>query len=236
MLSARCGPIIRVQAKEVRAVKVGDVMTTEVVTVPPGESLKEVARLMVERRISGVPVVDGEGRVLGVVSEADLLVKERGVRESRGGPLAWLVDPLEVGERLKIEARVAGEAMTSPAVTIEPHRLVASAAERMLEQGVNRLPVVVGDRLVGIVTRADLVRAFARSDAEIVREIREDVVGEHMLLDEHAVGVEVDDGEVLLSGELGRRSQVDLLPRLAAQVPGVIGVESRLTWREDDTR
>jgi osmotically-inducible protein OsmY len=106
----------------------------------------------------------------------------------------------------------------------------------MLERGVNRLPVVVGDRLVGILTRADLVRAFARADSEIAREIREDVVGEHMLLDEHAVEVDVEAGEVLLSGSLGRRSQAELLPRLTSRVPGVVGVHSRLTWREDDTR
>jgi CBS domain-containing protein len=216
--------------------KVEDAMTTDVVSVLPGESLKEVARIMVERRISGVPVVDGDGRLLGVVSEADLIVKELGAWRSVGGPLAWLVDPLEVGERLKLEARVAGEAMTSPAVTIEPHRSVMTAADRMLERGVNRLPVVVADRLVGILTRADLVRAFARADSEIAREIREDVVGEHMMLDEHAVEVDVEAGEVLLSGALGRRSQAELLPRLISRVPGVVGVHSRLTWREDDTR
>ena len=212
--------------------KVRDVMTTEVVIVEPGESLKEVARLMVERRISGVPVVDGEGRVLGVVSEGDLLVKERGARRIRGGPLAWLVDPVEVGDRIRLGARVAGEAMTSPALTIAPSRPLSAAAEMMLAQRVNRLPVLQDGRLVGIVTRADLVRAFARSDAAIAREIREDVLGTHMLLDEHAV----EEGEVHLSGELGRRTQAELLPALAGRVPGVVGVASRVTWREDDTQ
>ena len=216
--------------------KVRDVMTTEVVTVEPGESLKEVARLMVERRISGVPVVDGEGRVLGVVSEGDLLVKERGARRTRGGPLAWLVDPVEVGDRIRLGARVAGEAMTSPALTIAPSRPLSAAADVMLSQRVNRLPVLQDGRLVGIVTRADLVRAFARSDAAIAREIREDVLGTHMLLDEHTVDVEVEEGEVHLSGELGRRTQAELLPALAGRVPGVVGVASRVTWREDDTQ
>jgi CBS domain-containing protein len=216
--------------------KVRDVMTTEVATVEPGTSLKEAARLMVERRISGVPVVDGEGRVLGVLSEGDLLVKERGARRARGGPLAWLVDPVDVGDRMKLEARVAGEAMTSPALTITPSRALSAAADVMLAHRINRLPVLQDGKLVGIVTRADLVRAFARSDASIAREIREDVLGTHMLLDEHAVDVEVEDGEVQLSGVLGRRTQAELLPALAGKVPGVVAVASHVTWREDDTQ
>jgi CBS domain-containing protein len=215
---------------------VRDVMTTDVVTVAPGESLKNVAKLMVERRISGVPVVDSEGAVLGVVTEADLLLKERGLRGGRGGPLAWIVDPLEIDTRLKFEARVAGEAMTSPPVTVEPFRRVAAAADLMIAKRVNRLPVVAAGKLVGIVSRADLVRAFARSDAEIAHEIREDVVGHHLLLEPHVVGVEVEAGEVLLSGALGRRSQADLLPKLVSTVPGVVAVRSELTWGLDDTR
>ncbi|HZC30197.1 MAG TPA: BON domain-containing protein, partial [Gaiellaceae bacterium] len=82
----------------------------------------------------------------------------------------------------------------------------------------------------------DLVQAFTRSDAELVKEIREDVVGRQMLLDEHAVDVEVDAGEVQLAGVLGRRSQAELLPRLTGKVAGVVRVDSKLTWREDDTR
>ena len=99
-----------------------------------------------------------------------------------------------------------------------------------------RLPVVDAGKLVGIVTRADLVRAFARSDAEIAREIREDVLVNYMLLPEHAIAVEVENGDVELSGVLGRRTQVALLPKLVRKVAGVIDVRSRLTWEEDDTR
>ena len=216
--------------------RVQDVMTKDVAAVLPGTPLKEVAQLLVDRKVSGVPVVDGDGCVLGVVSETDLLVKERGAPRRRGGPLAWLVDPIEIGQRLKLEARVAGEAMSAPAVTISPLRSLAAAAESMLDNRVNRLPVVRDGKLVGIVTRADLVQAFARSDAELVQEIREDVVGRQMLLDEHAVDVEVDAGEVQLAGVLGRRSQAELLPRLTGKVAGVVRVDSKLTWREDDTR
>lgn len=215
--------------------RVDDVMTTDVATVTPGASLKAVARILVERGISGVPVVDAEGDVLGIVSEADLLAKERAEPPTRGGPLAWLVDPIEVIERRKLGARLAGEVMTSPAVTIAPYRNLATAAGIMLDNRVNRLPVVSDGKLVGIVTRADLVRAFARSDAEVLEEIRQDVLGRQMLLDDYAVAVEIDAGDVVLSGEMGRRSQVELMPRLVARVAGVVGIENKLTWREDDT-
>jgi len=215
--------------------RVDDVMTTDVATVTPGDSLKDVARILVERGISGVPVVDADGDVLGVVSEADLLAKERAEPPTRGGPLAWLVDPIEVIERRKLGARLAGEVMTSPAVTIAPYRNLATAAGIMLDNRVNRLPVVSDGKLVGIVTRADLVRAFARPDAEVLEEIRQDVLGRQMLLDDYAVGVEIDAGDVVLSGEMGRRSQVELMPRLVARVAGVVGIENKLTWREDDT-
>lgn len=189
--------------------RVSDVMTSDVAAVPPGESLKDVAKLMLERRISGVPVVDGEGDVLGVLSETDLLVP-------RG--------------------HVAGEAMTSPAVTIAPARPLTVAADLMLERSINRLPVVDAGKLVGILTRADLVRAFARSDAEIAREIREDVLGNYMLLAANAIAVDVENGDVELSGTLGRRTQAELLPKLVRKVAGVLDVRSRLTWGEDDTR
>jgi CBS domain-containing protein len=214
---------------------VRDVMTTDAATVTPGTSLKEVARILVDRGISGVPVVDAEGGVLGVVSETDLLAKERADPPARGGPLAWLVDPAEVVERRKLAARLAGEVMSAPALTIAPQRSLATAAGWMLDHRVNRLPVVEHGKLVGIVTRADLVRAFARPDAEIAREIRGDVLGRQMLLDDRAVDVEVDAGEVVLRGVFGRRSQAQLMPRLVARVAGVVGVESKLTWREDDT-
>jgi CBS domain-containing protein len=217
--------------------QVKDVMTTDVATVQPGASLKEVAHKLVERRISGMPVVDAEDRVLGVISEADLLVKERGEPDRRGGLLGWLVSRKDAGEQLKLEARVVGEAMTAPPITIDAHWSVAAAAALMLDRHVNRLPVVKNDRLVGIVTRADLVRAFARSDADVVREIREEVeFFEALSQDEVKVDVRVDDGEVTLEGSVARRSNAELLPKLLERVPGVVALNSQLTWSEDDSR
>jgi signal-transduction protein with cAMP-binding, CBS, and nucleotidyltransferase domain len=190
---------------------VDDVMTRDVVTVLPGATLKEAARLLVEHRISGLPVTDRDGGVLGVVSEADVLSKEQGG-----------------------SARLVGDAMTAPARTIVGSRSVTEAARLMTEEAINRLPVVEEGRLVGIVTRADLVRAFVRSDAELAGEIRDGVVARAMRLDRNSVQVEVADGEVTLTGRVGDSADAELLQGLAGRVPGVVAVRSRLTWSDSD--
>jgi CBS domain-containing protein len=125
--------------------------------------------------------------------------------------------------------------MTSPATTIGAERHVSEAARLMTEKGIKRLPVVDADgELVGIVTRSDLVRAFARPDDEIEREIREDVVRRALWIEDKALDLRVERGEVTLSGELERRSDAELLPPFVARVPGVVTVRSDLTWRYDD--
>jgi CBS domain-containing protein len=213
--------------------KVMYIMSTDVVTVSPATSLKDVARLLVQHRISGVPVVDEQGSVVGVVSELDLLFKERG-RVERGRILAWLLDDYGMEGQAKAEARTAQDAMTSPAVTTLPSTPVSVAATQMLEEHVKRLPVVAADRLVGIVTRADLVRAFVRSDEAIESEIRD--VMKRMLLPDMGAGVDVRvaEGSVTLSGRLERRSDAEIVSRLSERVPGVVSVSSGVTWREDD--
>src|SRR5712691_1002930 len=134
--------------------KIKDVMTTDVVTVTPDASLKEVASVLAEHRVSGVPVVDEAGSLRGVISEADILFKKCGLTEPQG-VLVWFLEPRADAKR---EARTVRQAMTSPTRTIGPERPVTEAARRMLEEGVNRFPVVDdAGKLVGIVTRADLV-------------------------------------------------------------------------------
>jgi CBS domain-containing protein len=216
---------------------VRDIMTSDVVTVRPETSLKDVATILTERRISGVPVVDEGGKVVGVVSEGDILFKERGPCE-RTGVLAWFADPYDVEEQLKLTARSAAEAMTTPAKTIAPRRLVSSAATEMLDEGVNRLPVVDDEgRLVGIVTRADLVRAFVRPDAEIEREIRENVLERALLLETpENVTVAVDGGKVTLDGFVELRTDAELIPRLVSRLPGVVHVESSVRWRTENPK
>jgi CBS domain-containing protein len=151
--------------------KVADAMSANVITVSPETPLKDAAGLLALHRISGLPGVEDE-QVVGVVSEADIVARSTGTRESRG-----LLGELFGSRRWEEEigATQIREAMSSPAITIAPGRQVAEAARVMVGRRVNRLPVVDGSRLVGIVTRADLVRAYVRSDTEIEREIREDV-------------------------------------------------------------
>ena len=214
---------------------VRELMTRAVITARPETSLKEVAALLAQRGISGLPVVDDNGCVIGVVSEGDILFKERGPSERRG-MLARLSQGVKPDDQLKFEAQTAAQAMTTPAETIAPWRPVAAAAAQMLEAGVNRLPVVDDEgRLVGIVTRADLVRAFVRPDAEIKREIREEVLERALLLETPAaISVEVDQGKVTLGGTLRIRADVEFLLALVARVPGVVEVDSSINWQEDN--
>lgn len=209
--------------------KIQEIMSTEVETVSPETSLKRVAEILSSRGISGVPVVDDQKIVLGVVSEADILFKERGP-STRAGILSWLLDSYRWQGHLKLEARTAREAMTSPAIVIDPQRPVADAAHVMLAKRVNRLPVVAGGKLVGIVTRADIVRAFARSDESIAAEIREYVEGRASWVRfPETIEVAVADGVVRLDGTVDRTADAELVGAFAAGVPGVVDVESTLT-------
>lgn len=215
------------------AVTVGDVMTRDVVSVTPDTPIKDVATLLVERGISGLPVCDPDGAVLGVLSEADLLVKQGGPPERSGGIFAWLVDSASSPDLAKLRAHTAGEAMTAPAITVDTDRPVAEAARTMVERGINRLPVVDGGALAGIVTRADLVRLFTRSDAEIAREIREDVAGRLLWIASERFEVEVEQGEVVLRGQVDTELEAELLEKRVRLVAGVVGVRSDLSWAVD---
>lgn len=139
--------------------KVSDVMTERPFTVTRDTPLRLVATRMLEYGVSGMPVVE-DGRVLGVVSETDILFKERTLPE-RGTLRDWLAHYPDDPPQAKVEARTAGESMTAPAVTVAPGRSVADAAALMLDLQIDRLPVVDGGFLIGIVSRTDIIRAFA---------------------------------------------------------------------------
>lgn len=214
------------------------VMTPSVMSVRPETPLKDVAQLLLDQQISGVPVVDADGVVVGVVSEADFLIKEQGAGAVRHRPLARFLGESRQSRAwlAKLSAVTAGEAMTAPAVTIESARRISEAAALMTSRRVNRLPVVDDGRLVGIVTRADLVRAYVRSDEELVRTIREDVLLRILWLDPALFEVVVTDGVASISGRVERRSTAEMIERTVSMVPGVAAAHADVTWAVDDSR
>jgi CBS domain-containing protein len=215
---------------------VRDVMTRDVLTVGPTTAIKAVARMLVEHRISGMPVVDEAGRVVGVVTEGDLIIKEHGVDSVERRPLARVIgDSKETRAQLtKIRALTAGEAMTSPAMTIAADASVAEAAATMSREHVSRLPVIEGEALVGVVSRADLVRAFVRADEQLAVAIREDILDRIMWLDPALFDIVVVNGHARIRGHVERRSEAEMIGRITSMVPGVVGVAAELTWEFDD--
>jgi CBS domain-containing protein len=225
-------------------VKVKDVMTSDVASVHAGTSFKDVAELLIARGVSAVPVVDDDGRVLGVVSEGDLLHKEefkdQYYREGYQPPLRARLRRRFREERATAERKAhgdtAGELMTSPAVTVTPDTSVVAAVREMEAHGVKRLPVVDGEgRLRGVVSRHDLLKVFVRSDADLAREIREEILNRQIWVETDGVSVDVAQGVVTLSGRMERRSEAEIAVRLVQRVNGVVDVVDKLTWDEDDT-
>jgi CBS domain-containing protein len=209
--------------------KVRELMTGNVVSVRPETPLRVAAGMLVEHRVSGVPVVMGD-EVVGVLSEADIVAKASGgASDEGGGLLAWLFEP--DARELKLSARTAGEAMTSPALTIAAARPVHEAARKMIAEGVNRLPVVEDGKLVGILTRADIVRAFTRPDSELAQEIRDDILHRTFWVEPGRVAVTVDDGRVTLKGEVETEADTEMLPIFVSRVPGVVAVHADLRAR-----
>jgi CBS domain-containing protein len=218
-----------------RGMKIERLMTRDVVSVSPETPLKQVAALLSARHISGMPVCAADGTVLGVVSEADILRTEQGLAPDIGGRLRWFFRRLD-DELDKLRARTAGEAMTVPALTVRPVEEAAAAARLMVGYRINRLPVVEHGRLVGIVTRADLVRAFHRTDAEIAEEIRNDVLRGALWIAPDTLGLTVEDGVVTVTGPVGTELDVESVVYGIRRVPGVVDVRSELHSRAAETR
>lgn len=219
-----------------RPMIVGDVMTRAVITAHEGTSFKELVRLMADHRVSGLPIVDDEGGLAGIVSEADLLLAEEGEPKLRTLYLRWFIHPKRLAAlRHEAEGVRAGDIMTREVETVRPRDRLHVAAKVLLDSGVKRLPVVdEGRRVVGIVSRRDLLRPYLRSDEEIEAEIRDEVLGRTMWIGPRAVRVEVDEGTVRLQGRVERRSVKELLVELVRRVDGVVGVADRLRYDEDD--
>ncbi|MGW0117932.1 CBS domain-containing protein [Streptomyces sp. NPDC003327] len=208
---------------------VADVMTKKVVAVLPGANFKEIVATMQRWKVTAVPVVEGEGRVVGVVSEADLLLKEE-FHDHRLG----LVEQLRrLDATAKAGSHRAGDLMTSPALTIAPEASLPQAARLMATHRVKRLPVVdSGGTIQGIVSRSDLLKVFLRPDDDLAAEVRRDVVEHLFPLSGPHVDVRVDAGVVSLSGQVRDISLAPLAERLARAVEGVVDVRCELTAGE----
>ncbi|MEV7061699.1 CBS domain-containing protein [Streptomyces collinus] len=197
---------------------VGEVMTSDVVQACRTTPFKEVVRLLDHHRISGLPVVDDDDKVLGVVSGTDL-VRAQANRAGR--------DPAR--------AVTAQDLMSAPAITVHPEQSVPDAARLMERRGVERLPVVdEEDRLIGIATRRDLLRVFLRTDDDIRRQVTEEVLAGGLGLPPDAVRVSVRDGVVTLDGRVELRSQVPEAVHSVWRLEGVVGVVNGLTFLDDD--
>ena len=213
--------------------KVRDVMTDHVVAVRQSASFKEMAARLREHRVSAFPVIDENRKVIGVVSEADLLAKEA-LADEHGIPAA-LTGILHHKDHKKAEGLTAKDLMTHPAVTVRPEDSVEHAARLMYTLQVKRLPVVdPGGYLVGIVSRADLLTVFDRTDEEIRSEVVNDVILREFLIDPAVFMVTVAAGVVTIQGtpetvDLGH----DVVSRIR-RVEGVVAVSDKLAYPPPD--
>lgn len=212
---------------------VADVMTTDLVTVAPSDSFKHVVEVLARHSISAVPVVDTDSTLVGVVSEADLLIKE-----GRPNP-SWIPSLLSGSKQwrrwMKARATTAERLMTPGVKHIEPTASLAAAARRLTDEGVRRLFVVEDGKLVGVLARRDALRAFLATDEDLRDTVREGVIRHALWIDPEEITVTVMDGVVTLTGSVERRSEVELAEALTARTPGVVAVRNELEFTTDDS-
>ncbi|MER5915644.1 CBS domain-containing protein [Streptomyces sp. NPDC001982] len=205
---------------------VSDVMTRTVVALGAGAAFKDIVRTMRQWNISALPVLDADERVVGVVSEADLLPKE----EFRDGDPDRYTQLRRLTDLAKAGAVTAEELMTAPAVTVDATATLAQAARLMAVHQVKRLPVVDGHGVLkGMVSRSDLLKVFLREDEDIAEEVRREVVARLFVLPDERVETAVHDGVVTLTGRIHDTSLAPVAARLTRTVEGVVDVDCALT-------
>jgi CBS domain-containing protein len=204
--------------------RVRDVMTTDVAAVEKTATYHEIARLMSERAVNAVPVLDGRQRVLGMVSEADMLRKQ----ERRFGRAGTGLHRRTRRELAQATARTAGQLMATPPITIHPDAPLGAAARQMNGHHIRRMPVVDSSgRLLGIVSRRDLLRVFLRPDDDIAADVRA-IIADILLEDTASITVSVHHGMITLAGSLSSPEVGQAAVRLAGDVDGAVGVIDRL--------
>ncbi len=210
--------------------RVVDVMTADVFVAQPQWSLKQAARLMIEAGVSGLPVEGPDGSVIGIITEADFIETEAGRTAGR----QRLFDTVFGEKRTRVPSTVEA-AMTKYPIVVDRNTTIAEAARLMADRKVKRLPVVDPDgRLEGIVSRADILVAFARDDEAIADDVERGVIRRILMLESRDVSVHVTEGVVELSGQVPNRSDARLLEELVGRIEGVVRCESDLVWSFDD--
>ncbi len=209
--------------------RVADVMTSDPVALRASASFKEIAARLRQQHAAAFPVLDADDSVIGVVSEADLLPKEalEAGYEGHRGPLAG---PRHHAEREKAAGLTAGDIMSRPAVTIGAFDLVSHAAHVMYDHKLSCLPVVDGGRLIGMITRADVLRVFGRADAEIRREILDKIILGTFLVDPSVFSVSVQDGVVTLTGRPETADTGHGIVTAVRHLEGVVAVRDQLSY------
>ncbi len=211
-----------------------DAMTTDVLTIGPDDSLKGAARLMLARGVSGLPVIDADNKLVGIVTEADF-VRQEAERSlySRRRLLATVFgdgDAREHGETVR-------DVMTASPLVVTADARIVEAARVMNERGVKRLPVVDSEgSLIGIISRADIVAAYVRPDDVIEDAVREDIIKRVLMVDPVDLEVSVDDGVVSVKGQVDNRVDAQILEELTWRLEGVVRAEIDVSWRDGEDR
>jgi CBS-domain-containing membrane protein len=205
---------------------VQEIMTTRVIWVKKDATFREMAVALREHRVSAFPVVDDDRKVIGVVSEADMLTKEALGDES--GVLAGI---LHRRDQVKARGVTAGDLMTAAVVAVRPEDTVEHAARLMYDRRVKRLPVTDADgHLVGIISRADVLSVFDRTDLQIRKEITDEVLIGEFLVDPTIFSVAVKDGIVTLGGRPETSETGHEIVRRIRHLQGVVAVRDRLDY------
>jgi CBS-domain-containing membrane protein len=208
---------------------VRDIMTTDVVAVRTGTPYREMAAMFRKHRVSGFPVVGDDGKVIGVVSETDLLALEATAPEPSTYPAPRGWHPHRT--QLSTDEATAGALMTHPAVTVGPDEPVRGAARLMHSLKLQRLPVVDRDgRLAGIVSRSDVLSVFRRPDEEILREVTQDVIADGFFTDPARFTVTVHDGIVTLEGAPGSAVLGAGIVDQVRHLEGVVAIRDRFSY------
>jgi CBS domain-containing protein len=215
-------------------VKVRDIMTKDVVSVTSDTVFKEIVERLVRHDVGSLPVVDAQGTLVGLVSEADLICKEV-YGDVRRRPLAALADVLSARDRrwaTKASGSTAGTIMSTKLVVCEPDEDIRTVARRMVEGGVKHMPVVQAGKLVGVVSRHDVLKTFDRPDAEIAAAVREILSDDPNMPEDCRVSSSVDQGVVTLAGDVRYGWDMPIVVSKVRDIPGVIQVDCRLRHRE----